>query len=466
MLPKNLRYGNKVESAAAKSYRTNIQPQNGTGTYQMGDTITVNIPTRANLVLATTESYLKFTSTYTSTINANALRLDSCGAHGLISRIRVWHGSNLLQDIAEYGLLAKMLLDLQVPSDAVYGKLNVTTGTRNDLIAITPTYTNAADNVVATINTAVSALSAQPISCLQINSGELISAALANNGTASVTYALNLISLVGSLCSQQYFPLFACTSAPLRVEITLQDNANKAYVQALEGSNFVLSNVEYVANFIELSDAAMGMIQQSLQGSPLQFVVPDYRNYQYSFALANGSASQVSMPIPAKFSSLKSLFVTCRPRGTGTLTYFPYSCNVNGITDYTFRVGSQIMPTKAPNNIQEQFMEVIKAIGSVSDLNHHPSIEKTSYSLNASTAMTAVNNATVNSGSFYIGLDLESYANANKDSIFAGYNSNTDDIFAVINVGANAITSTARFDAFALFDCVVVLENNTAYCRY
>jgi hypothetical protein len=124
------------------------------------------------------------------------------------------------------------------------------------------------------------------------------------------------------------------------------------------------------------------------------------------------------------------------------------------------------MPTKAPNNIQEQFMEVIKAIGSISDLNHHPSIEKTSYSLNSSTGVTLANNSVVNSGSFYIGLELEGFPNANKDSIFAGYNSNTDDIFAVLNVGLTAISSTARFDAFALFDCVIVLENGTAYCRY
>lgn len=91
MLPKNLRYGNKVESASAKSYRTNIQPQNGTGNYNMGDTIVVNISTRSNLTLSTTESYLKFTTTYTSTVDNNVLRLDSCGAHGLIQRVRVWH---------------------------------------------------------------------------------------------------------------------------------------------------------------------------------------------------------------------------------------------------------------------------------------------------------------------------------------------------------------------------------------
>lgn len=461
MLPKNLRYGNKVESASAKSYRTNIQPQNGTGNYQMGDTIIINIPTRANLTLSTTESYLKFTTTYTSTVDNNVLRLDSCGAHGLIQRIRVWHGSNLLQDIDNYGLLAKMLMDLQVPSDATYGKLNVTAGTRNDLMATLPTLTaggaySQADMVL---------LSSAKVSALQINSGELISADLDNGGSTAVTYAINLISLVGSLCSQQYFPLFACTSAPLRVEITLADSAVKAY-GAISASSFVVSNCEYVANFIELSDVAMGMIQQSLQGAPLQFVVPDYRNYQGSVALTNGTATQYSMPIPAKFSSLKSLFVTCRPQGTGALTYFPYSCCVDGITDYYFRVGSQVMPTKAPNNIQEQFLEVSKAIGSISDLNHHPSIEKTSYSLNSNTVLTLANNAVVNSGSFYIGLDLESYTNADKSSIFSGYNSNTDDIFAVINVGTSAVSTTARFDAFALFDEVVVFENATAYVRY
>ena len=57
MLPKNLKYGSKVESAIARSSRVNIAPQ-GPTTYGLGDTIIFNIPTRKNLVLATTESYL------------------------------------------------------------------------------------------------------------------------------------------------------------------------------------------------------------------------------------------------------------------------------------------------------------------------------------------------------------------------------------------------------------------------
>ena len=106
MLPKTLKYGSKVESAMARSYRTNIAPQNGTGNYGKGDTIIINIPTRNNLCLVPSESYLKFSTTFTTTGNNSNVRWDSCGAHGLIQRIRIFHGSNLLQDIDNYGLLS------------------------------------------------------------------------------------------------------------------------------------------------------------------------------------------------------------------------------------------------------------------------------------------------------------------------------------------------------------------------
>ena len=119
MLPKQLKYGSKVESAPAKSSRVNIAPSNGTGPYNLGDTIILQIPTRNNLVLCPNESYLKFNlSPFTVGATASHYRWDSCGAHGLIQRIRIFHGSNLLQDIDNYGLLTKMLFDIQVPGDA------------------------------------------------------------------------------------------------------------------------------------------------------------------------------------------------------------------------------------------------------------------------------------------------------------------------------------------------------------
>jgi hypothetical protein len=136
------------------------------------------------------------------------------------------------------------------------------------------------------------------------------------------------------------------------------------------------------------------------------------------------------------------------------------------------------MPTKAVNSLPEQFSELMKAIATMSDLNHNPAIDLQSYSLATSaevdgaTNTDAVRLTTVNqlinakSGSFYVGLDLENYSAASKDTIFAGYNSNTDDIFAIFNFPADSTTQTIRLDAFAMFDEVVVFENGTAYVKF
>jgi hypothetical protein len=501
MLPKNLKYGGKVESAVARSFRTNIAPQNGTGPYTLGDTIIINIPTRANLVLATTESYLKFRCAITSGTAGNSFRLDTCGIHNVIQRIRVFSGSNLLEDIDSYGMLAKMMFDLQVSTDSSYGKYNATSGTRNDLVSFLP----AANIALPTGTTTIG------VSSLQANSGELVGQLAFQNGSSAVvptavaagqfvadTYCINLISLVGSLCSANYFPLFACTSAPIRVEIQLVSQmanfVNQATISTAQ-STMALTNVEYIANFIELGDSAMQGVYGALGDQPMQLVIPEYRNYQYNAQLITNTQTQLNMPIPAKFSSLKSLLIACRDKGTGATQYFPTSSVSQGIQQYQFRLGSQVVPSKPPDTLQEMFEEVIKAVGSISDLQHSPSIEKFSYSLYNSTVSTtasqtlgsnngflvsvdasavatsifptAVSVSNNNSGSFYVGLDLENYCAASKDGIFSGYNSNTDDIFFQPTfqtvIGSNP---QMRFDAFACYDCVVIFQDNTAFVKF
>jgi hypothetical protein len=95
MLPKTLKYGSKIESAVARSSRVNIQPMQG-GSYNLNDVISIMIPTRNNLVMCGSESYLKFTLNALTASAAASLRSDSCGpGHALIQRIRIFHGSNL-----------------------------------------------------------------------------------------------------------------------------------------------------------------------------------------------------------------------------------------------------------------------------------------------------------------------------------------------------------------------------------
>jgi hypothetical protein len=147
-----------------------------------------------------------------------------------------------------------------------------------------------------------------------------------------------------------------------------------------------------------------------------------------------------------------------------------------GLVDYQFRIGASVMPSKAPTSYingyaasyAEHFTELLKAIGNISDLMHTPSIEKASYTLNASALMNdnAAIVCNVSSGSFYIGIDLENYASASKDTIFAGMNTNTDDIYCTMEFYNQTANPNVRIDAFALFDCVFICENNTAYVRF
>jgi hypothetical protein len=304
--------------------------------------------------------------------------------------------------------------------------------------------TAAADTAAAVAVVLNASVASKGLSVLQVNSGDRVDgngALLAAAGTTSATYCLSLVSLVGVLCSQNYIPLFEMTSAPLRVEIQLVDTLFKGLnylTLAGRTPGLTLSNVEYVGNFIELGDPAVAMIRDSLGGSPLQFVVPDYRNYVYNYALTNGATASLAMPIAAKFSSVKAIFVTVREYGAGAVQYFPYSSTTRNIIDFQFRIGANVFPAKVPNTPVEMFAEVLKAIGSISDINQQPSIEKASYSLVSSlnTAALLDTDSSVSnqqSGSFYIGIDLENYANAPKDQIFTGYNTNTEDIYCMIN---------------------------------
>ena len=148
------------------------------------------------------------------------------------------------------------------------------------------------------------------------------------------------------------------------MEITLVDSFIKCLntTTALATDTNFITNVEYIANFIELGDSAMQVVAGSLQGQPLQFVFPDWRNYQYSYALPQTSTTQVSMAIPAKFSSLKSLFISMRDKGTGALTFFPFSSVTNGLTDYQFRIGASIFNPRRRTLILKCLLKLLKQL--------------------------------------------------------------------------------------------------------
>ena len=468
MIPNNLKYQSKVESAPSRRYRTNVQPQNGQGTsssgYGANSTIIINIPTRNNTALIPSESVLKGSVTYTlGGTSAVALALESCGHHAWIQRLRVFHGSNLLSDIQNYHELAKILYDYQMPLDSTQGRFSASSGTAND-------YTGRA------VGTALADVQANGLVVKPVNRGKQYippantASTLAGGSVVTDSFSINLISLVGCLNSGKYLPLWQMTSAPLRVELVLQPSIVNAMCIAPNGAvptngAFNLYNVEYIGEFLELPDSAINAIESG-SSNPLQMVIPDWRAYTYSQLLGT-SQTTVSMPIPAKFSSLKSIVVNSKIT-TGQSTYYPCGSQNFNLNSYTFRIGSEVLPSSAPTTIPDYFNEACKCFGSLADINYQPSIDVDAYSVSytESAIDTYIENITSNSGSFLVGIDLESYQNTDKSAIFAGMNTNTSDIFFMPVHNGLIAGTPCYYTAFASFDSVLVCENGVAYVRF
>jgi hypothetical protein len=448
-IPQNLRYQSKVESAPARRYLTQIQPQGGTGNYNPGDTITINIPTRANTALIPSESYLKGNFNLIASGAATSSCLESCGWHQFIQRVRVFHGSNLLEDIDNYGQLAKILYDFQAPEDAVKGRFAITTGTNEEYSGV-----GVAAAALANVRS--------------VNRGRATGALAA--ATTTFPFAINLVSLVGALAGEKYLPLWEMTAAPLRVEIVLQSSLIRAMmVEGGSGLNFTASSINYCGEFLELPDSAVAAIKAG-SSSPMQMVLPSYRSYTNSAAVPATTQTQVSFPIPAKFSSLKSIFVASRTTA-GLAAQYPSSHCAFGVGSansigYQFRVGSEVLPSTQPTSIPEIYNEAVKCFGSLADLQLQPSIDNTAFSLNAPNTVAGLTEAsTEDSGAFLIGIDMEIYQNADKASIFAGTNTNTSDIFSIINYYSSGAITVLQ-TAFACYDQVLVYENGVCYARY
>jgi hypothetical protein len=368
-----------------------------------------------------------------------------------------------------------MMFDNQVSYTGTMGKYNILAGTRSDLVGkidATGTVFGNAETSFATdahARIALNALGHFPV--VHVNNGANIGEIGIGETVECQEYCINLISMMGTLCNEKYFPLFACTSAPIRLEITLVPSALNTFATDAAAS-FTLDNVEFVMDCLELADSAVETIKASLQGQALEFALTEYRNINWTGTGTNNVATTHAMPIPAKFSSLKSLFVAMRDNThTGQVTYFPCSAQKFALSQYYFRIGGSVVPSKFPNSPTEYYSELCKAFGNFGDIRSNPAVDWDAYTQDTivanNDAVAIYNCSNVNSGAFYIGLDLESYPNADKGQLFAGTNTNSDDIYFYASVTPSGANNTSiRYDCFAAFDQVMRFANNTCYCSY
>lgn len=454
-LPLNLKFGNKSESGLARQYSSIVQSDQKSD-FSFGETCVFNIPTRPNNYLDGSNTYLKFSVDLKNGATAdNTIQLDACGAHCFIDRLRILHGSNVLEDCQDYASIAKLITDwtyhtdYKVSAGWVQGHRNAEYNLGLSSVSVN---SGGSQNNATVLD---------DVTLIKTNAGDSVGVGLAADAVATQTYVLNLFSLIGSLAGDNYIPLTEMVGAPLRVEITWKQSPNFA-VAALSALSATSSDHKIYAttlmtSVIEVSDDVNNAIREA-NPEGLQISSVQYKLVQTDTRAISGTTN-VSTSIPARYKSVKSLFATLRDSDKiGNIRNFSNSFNRMGITSYQFRIGNMNYPQTQVTDDVVAFMEVQKGFnGGVNDLFSPTTVGQSQYTQNVAPDI----GENTSSGCYAIGLDLESYTGiVNRSVMYSGSNLTSTD--CALNISTAGVSANMRINVTALIDVLYTFSNGVA----
>lgn len=406
-LTDSLVFSPKPSAVTGSKLRSNFPAYNAS-TFAPGATAMVNIACgRRGQYLNTRQSFLKFAIKNKNATAANKLKLDY-SASSFISRIDVYHASVLLESISSYGALYTLLQDVSASADE------------------------------------------------QLNAGSILEGMSSTNrvgveisGSDTVTFCVPLLSgIVGTLQSK-YLPLGAMSAGDLRLEITFADQ--KDPVTSASYYDWEVSSLEYVAEIVEIAADAQAMIEQA-NASGYRISYDSFFNH--SATVASGTSS-LSLLIPAKYQSLKTLWTIFRKDAYfSDASKATVSARINpiGTGSFYYSIAGHNVPATPVRSTPEAYAEVVKANhafgalgfgGGVIDLSEY---------------------GNTGDGAFCIGMDLETLSHKSKVTD-SGINTVGATVLLNATLGS-ATTVSLRADTWSHFDGWLVVTNGQAMARY
>ncbi len=429
----DLNYSIKPSAVRSRSYRASVLPTNKT-VFNPTDTCIIYIPGgRRNTYLDCGQTYMRYT--IKNTDGANSCKLDNNGAC-VINRIDVFHGSNLLETIQGYNILANYILDMQASESQRKGLSNI--------------YGFDA-------------------------SGDRQGATLAAG--ASLTVCMPIFSGVCGVLLDKALPI-GMLSDDIRLEITFETSA-LAVCSITAATSFQITDFQLELSIMELSDEGESMVRQvASPDAPVFLHGSSWRHYVST--LASGTVGGYSTLVPARFASLKQLALIPRSstQVSSALSYSIGSRVNPNIDYYWWRVGSSIIPSKAvylenagnTAGFGEGYAELLKSWHALNTVANSTCIADEYNVGDVALANTPVagmagqaNNLAANSykNGFVIAQELESFAQRD-DVMLSGMNTLSSQVFFECNIG-NATgagpTSAYTLDFYAWYDHILVLEN-------
>ena len=396
------------------------------------------------------------------------------GASALIDRIRVFHGSQLLEDIQEYSRIRKLVTDVtQDPAN---------TGTIGNVLSAEAPGSEPSDRVVAAAGRAagapggaVAALPEKMIQALQTLNQIPTPRSCEFDGTAAnETHQLVIPLMSGVIGSmnQKAFPAHACTGSPLRVEIDLASNL-KAIVSGIVPAvtpAWSLVDCELHATYVQVSSNAQALIDQATGG---QYGLNTY-TYTHSQQTLNAAAESATVLLPFAYSSLKHVISGIYTAAPAITQYNVSGRHRDNITEVHWQIGAARVPSQPFNGAEEILAAAMECYGVSTDVlqicNH---IDRHLGQINVTQALGqnqtlngAVVEPTPDIGKFCFGLDAEAFgATSSATRIENGINTTAIQMYVVVNASA-AFGAAHELHTWGQYDMLVSCQNGQAYARF
>ena len=297
-IPNSIDYTSILPMAVeSRVRRRGFVPSNGASFVSSQNNI-IEIPVSASAFLDTRHSFLRMNLLNTT---GASLGVDFGGGAGIVNRLRILQGGNVLSDCREYGrLMSSIILPCQSTEDSLatrsikdgqrYGNAGGAGGAGGAAMAVAI----AAETSGAAVNTPT-------------NSVDATCAAAAGS---NYTFSIPLMNGLLGTTQDKLVPLFLLNSAPIVIEITLARAEDIGIWSGAVGAGYTINNVRYMASLVETGPAVEDQIRMVQQASDGRLVL---NGVDYSHQTGNvpaGTIGRINLPIPVRKKSIKSvLFV-------------------------------------------------------------------------------------------------------------------------------------------------------------
>jgi len=487
-LTSDMLLGLKPSAPKSRSYRISIAPVNKS-VFTPSDQIIFEIPTgRKGTWLDQSQSYLKFSVQFSSTAavtpGANGIYVDNT-AYSFIQRCDIYHSSNLLETINEYGQLANFLIDTSLTQSDKAG-LSALIGSNDQTIYSSVLAAYAQYGVVT------------PLRVPGDRSGQSFASVTtaAGIGTAiPYTFSLPMLSGIIGVNASKMLPVGKLAS-PLRVELYLSANDDAIYYgTAGAGAAWQIVNVEFCACFVEIQDDSFDSISPD---EPQYISTTTYR--QASTYLPAATTGEFTTLLPFRAASITALYARFRNfgsavQGVNATAAYRKSSSINPCLSYIyFRIGSSLYPNKPiyltngslVGSGGEGYAELLKSFHALSSSIGNSCIPYSSYNVSAAPVQGFVQNYVptpkygaanvtgtaidTHGNAFAIGLECQSFSNRN-DTILSGISTLNSQIYFTAGIttgqtagGGNNYNYTIDF--FTQMDMVLILQNGVLTARF